>query len=160
MSLLHICGFCRKEIEPDTQTSSTSSATISFSICTECLTSIVPFDHDDLTKFEREAVDSLPYGTILLDKDNTVLLYNAAESAMTGLLPSEIEGKNFFVDVAPCTAVKEFKGKIDIMRELGRDGQENLQFTFNHNKFYAYVDILATYFSNTEIVVISVQKLD
>ena len=56
-------------------------------------------------------VDGLNLGAIQLDTTGKVLTYNRFESEFARLRPSEVIGKNFFRDIAPCTDVKEFAGR-------------------------------------------------
>ena len=39
-------------------------------------------------------------------------------------------GKNFFKDVAPCTSVKEFRGRFDALVQKNQPGRETLDFVF------------------------------
>ena len=55
--------------------------------------------------------DNLPYGIIKLDESGTILEFNMTESVITGRNQSEVMGKNFFSDVAPCTKTPGFFGK-------------------------------------------------
>lgn len=66
-----------------------------------------------LNRMSAKEIDSLAFGAIELDKTGTVLKYNAAEGAITGRNPASVIGKNFFRDVAPCTATAKFKGVFD-----------------------------------------------
>ena len=66
-----------------------------------------------LSKMSTQDVDKLAFGAIELDKNGTILKYNAAEGALTGRDPASVIGKNFFRDVAPCTAKPSFKGVFD-----------------------------------------------
>ncbi|MBC7501544.1 MAG: photoactive yellow protein [Herminiimonas sp.] len=66
-----------------------------------------------LNKMSPKDIDKLAFGAIELDKNGTVLKYNAAEGAITGRDPGTVIGKNFFRDVAPCTAKPAFKGVFD-----------------------------------------------
>ena len=61
-------------------------------------------------KLSPEELDDKPFGVIKLDKDGTILLYNARESELTGRKAADVVGKNFFREVAPCTDVQEFAG--------------------------------------------------
>ena len=63
-----------------------------------------------LNRMSPAQIDKLAFGAIELDKNGTVLKYNSAEGAITGRDPSAVIGKNFFLDVAPCTATAGFKG--------------------------------------------------
>nr|WP_313980486.1 photoactive yellow protein [Iodidimonas nitroreducens] len=76
---------------------------------------VVAFGEDNiensLAKLKEGEIDKLAFGAIQLDKNGTVIQYNAAEGEITGRDPSAVLGKNFFKDVAPCTATPEFEGK-------------------------------------------------
>jgi len=48
-------------------------------------------------------MDALPFGVVGMSRDGTVLIYNAAEGAFSGLTPSRVIGRDFFRSVAPCT---------------------------------------------------------
>lgn len=48
-------------------------------------------------------LDRLPYGLVGMGRDGTVVHYNSAEAALTGLVPGRVIGRNFFTSVAPCT---------------------------------------------------------
>lgn len=63
-----------------------------------------------VNRVEESQLDTLPYGLVVLDRDGRVLLYNETESRLTGFSRNRVLGKNFFGEVAPCTAVKEFEG--------------------------------------------------
>jgi photoactive yellow protein len=62
---------------------------------------------DNLTEDE---LDELPYGMIQLDAAGRVLRYNSTEAKISTLDQKRQIGRHFFVDVAPCTRVKEFYG--------------------------------------------------
>lgn len=66
-----------------------------------------------LAKLSGKDIDKLAFGAIELDKNGTVLKYNSAEGAITGRNPAAVIGKNFFREVAPCTAKPAFKGVFD-----------------------------------------------
>jgi photoactive yellow protein len=65
------------------------------------------FDQSDLHARldERSAaeLDELPFGVIRMTRDARVVVYNRAESRLSGLSPDEVVGQSFFVQVAPCT---------------------------------------------------------
>jgi photoactive yellow protein len=66
-----------------------------------------------LGKMKDGDIEKLAFGAIELDRNGTILKYNAAEGAITGRSPTAVIGKNFFRDVAPCTAKPSFKGVFD-----------------------------------------------
>lgn len=75
----------------------------------------VKFEPDDLQNaladMSDSDVDNLMYGAVELDSIGTILSYNKAESELTGRKASDVVGKNFFRDVAPCTDTNEFSGR-------------------------------------------------
>jgi photoactive yellow protein len=66
-----------------------------------------------LNRMAEKDIDKLAFGAVELDKNGTVLRYNAAEGAITGRSPTAVIGKNFFREVAPCTSKPAFKGVFD-----------------------------------------------
>ena len=83
----------------------------------EWLMEVLSFGADNiensLARMSSQQLDKVAFGAIQLDKNGTILKYNAAEGDITGRKPSEVIGKNFFRDVAPCTNRPEFKGRFD-----------------------------------------------
>lgn len=59
---------------------------------------------------DARELDALPFGAIRLDEEGTILAYNKTEEQLSGRKATEVIGKNFFRDVAPCTRVKRFFG--------------------------------------------------
>ena len=76
-----------------------------------------------------EELDALPFGAIQLDATGKVLIYNKAEEKISGRSASEVVGKNFFRDVAPCTRVQRFFGAFQAGVER-RELNEVFDFTF------------------------------
>jgi photoactive yellow protein len=58
-----------------------------------------------------EELDALPLGAIKVDRQGVVRAYNASEARLARRDPSEVIGRNFFTEVAPCTNVQEFAGR-------------------------------------------------
>jgi photoactive yellow protein len=82
---------------------------------------------DDLQGLSAEEFDALPFGAILLDARGIVRAYNRWEAALARREPEAVLGKSFFLDVAPCTDVAAFHGKLD---ELARSGRGSYVFDF------------------------------
>lgn len=80
-----------------------------------------------LNRMAEKDIDKLAFGAVELDKNGTVLRYNAAEGAITGRDPATVIGKNFFRDVAPCTSKPSFKGVFDAGV---RNGDLNTMFEY------------------------------
>jgi len=155
------CAWCGR---PLNQQQFTDYKAVTKGTCLACIKKMQLFPHDDLNKMpdiiKGEWLDEYPYGTIVIDADDIVIKYNKAESQMSKLDPKTVEGKNFFTEIAPCTAVKEFKGVLDELRATEQDGQESIKFTFDHKNFFAYVSILMTFLSGPAITVLSIKKVE
>lgn len=78
---------------------------------------VVAFGKDDienvLGKMSDKQINELAFGAIQLDAAGKILTYNAAEAGITGRRSTDVIGKNFFKDVAPCTNTPKFKGVFD-----------------------------------------------
>ena len=86
---------------------------------------------DDLSRWTPEDIDSLPFGYIALSPEGTVRRYNRYEADLARKNPSEVIGKNFFRDVAPCTRVREFEGRFrDFADGKVDDGSLTFDFVF------------------------------
>jgi len=59
-----------------------------------------------------ERLDELPFGAIVIDAKGTILEYNEYERRLAHLERAAVVGKNFFRDVAPCTGVQAFEGRL------------------------------------------------
>jgi photoactive yellow protein len=76
------------------------------------------FEEQILGMSEAE-LDALPQGIIRLDASGKILYYNKAQAGFAHRSASAI-GLNFFNDVAPCTAVRDFQGRfIDFLSTPG-----------------------------------------
>lgn len=76
-----------------------------------------------------QELDLLPFGAIRLSPDGTITAYNQTEEKFAGRKASEVVGKNFFSDVAPCTKVKRFFGAFQAGVER-KELNEVFDFTF------------------------------
>jgi photoactive yellow protein len=50
-----------------------------------------------------ETLDAAPFGIVGMNSNAIVVSYNAFESRFSGLTPEHVFGRNFFIDVAPCS---------------------------------------------------------
>ena len=64
-----------------------------------------------LPRIPESVKNGLPFGIVKLDLVGTILEYNMAEGALTGVDPKWAIGKNFFDDVAMCTKTQAFYGR-------------------------------------------------
>ena len=86
---------------------------------------------DDLSGLDEDAIDALPFGLIGVDDAGTIEQYNAYESRLARLSKERVIGRNFFRDVAPCTAVRDFEGRFKTFVAAGGNGSESFDFTFS-----------------------------
>jgi photoactive yellow protein len=94
------------------------------------------FSKFDAADFERAKtltghdLDSLPFGVITLDRSGRIVEYNQYESNLSGLSHDSVVGRNFFTDVAPCTALLEFQGRFTEWLESHETSIEPFSFVF------------------------------
>jgi len=87
-----------------------------------------PFDIAKATAVED--IDALPFGVIVVDRAGTILEYNMYESEMAGFAREHVVGRNFFRDVAPCTAIHDFEGRFEAFLTSGETSIEPFEFVF------------------------------
>lgn len=85
---------------------------------------------ESLLHLSPEEADALPYGLIVLDRSGVIVRYNAAESRLSGLAPSQVLGRNFFLEIAPCTRVRTFGGVYRRMVQTGEPAMTQFEFAF------------------------------
>jgi photoactive yellow protein len=85
---------------------------------------------DRLFTMDRAELDAYPHGVITLDRNATILRYNLAEAKLARRDQASTIGLNFFRDVAPCTAVKDFMGRFQSFAQQSGSGVERFDFTF------------------------------
>jgi photoactive yellow protein len=69
------------------------------------------FVFENINSLSEQQLDAAACGVIQLDAQGNVLRYNAYESKLSGLKKQNVVGKDFFTQIAPCTAIKEFYGR-------------------------------------------------
>jgi len=89
-----------------------------------------PFDLDRAKSLVGDELDALPFGVIVVDRKGTILEYNAYESDFAGFTRAHVLGRNFFHDVAPCTAIQEFEGRFVSWLESAETSIEPFEFEF------------------------------
>lgn len=89
------------------------------------------FDAGRLRQLDAPQLDSLPYGVVVVDREGRVVEYNDTEARMVGLERSQVIGKNFFLDIAPCTRIQQFLGRFEtfVANDHGF-GVETFDFVF------------------------------
>jgi photoactive yellow protein len=58
---------------------------------------------DALESVPPDGIDDLGFGLIMMNRDGQVIGYNRAESELSGLPVGAVTGRNFFIEVGPCT---------------------------------------------------------
>lgn len=76
----------------------------------------------DLGNMSQADFDAMPFGIIQLDRNGIVKTYNVWEGNLARRDPRDVVGKNFFTEIAPCTNVAEFRGKLDELIDTPRKG--------------------------------------
>ncbi len=89
-----------------------------------------PSNDDRIFDMDRTQLDAYPDGVITLDRSGVIKRYNKTEATLARRDGAETLGLNFFTDVAPCTAVKDFKGRFDTFSLDKTSGVERFDFTF------------------------------
>ena len=80
-----------------------------------------------------EDLDTMPFGAIVVDLAGRIVAYNQYEARLARKDRDAVIGKNFFRDVAPCTAVQAFEGR---MRTFARS-RDRVSERFNY--FFPFV---------------------
>lgn len=105
-------------------------------------------------------IDALPFGLIAVDRAGTIEQYNAYESKLSRLSKERVTGRNFFTDVAPCTAVKEFQGRFERFASEPGDGAESFGFVFPFSFGRQVVDITFLRSAKSRQIKILVNRYD
>jgi photoactive yellow protein len=58
---------------------------------------------ENLETIPLDRIDEIGFGLIVMNRSGEVTGYNASESKRSGLAVERVLGRNFFVDVGPCT---------------------------------------------------------
>ena len=92
---------------------------------------------DALESVPVDRIDDVGFGLIVMDRDGRVTGYNQAESRLSGLPVDEVTGRNFFVEVGPCTnnyliAQRFHDAAGDEAAPDGADLDEQLDYVFTY----------------------------
>jgi len=82
----------------------------------------------DLADMSPAEFDEMPFGMIRVDRAGVVKAYNEWEAKLARRQVQDVIGKNFFTDIAPCTNVVEFRGKLD---SLAASGEKTYIFDYD-----------------------------
>jgi photoactive yellow protein len=122
------------------------------------------FSQSDLDKANTltgDDLDKLPIGVIVVDRKGTILEYNAYERSMAGIGTRDVIGLNFFHDLAPCTAIKDFEGRFETFLDSEDTSIEPFQFIFAFARGAQRVVVIFVRLSNqSDRATICVQRSD
>jgi photoactive yellow protein len=117
---------------------------VSHGICVRCLRDH-GFPIEEIVDLDEGTLARLPYGAIRLDPGGVVLSYNEAEQRLSGRMVTDVIGRNFFQEVAPCTGVRAFYGRyLDMTRETMPVPHE-FEFAFTFRDRVEFVSICMLY---------------
>jgi photoactive yellow protein len=123
-----ICAWCGKPLRATAV--DTPVAPVSHGICAKCAAATGLFETEDLLDLTDAQVDALPLGVLELDPQGRVLRYNRSEERLSGLTRGRVLGRNFFLEVAPCTKVASFQGQYQEMVASGKSDPIDFDFVF------------------------------
>ncbi len=118
------------------------------------------FEATDLFELSEDEIDALPFGLIAVDLDGNIEQYNSYESRLARLSKERVLGRNFFTDVAPCTAVQDFMGRFQRFARKEGDGAESFDYIFLFAFGRQHVNITFLRSSKTRQIKILVNRYD
>lgn len=119
------------------------------------------FDLERAKRLHGDDLDVLPFGVIVVDKDGTVVEYNAYEREMANMGTRPVVGLNFFRDIAPCTAIQEFQGRFKAFLTSNETSIEPFEFLFPFSRGPQKVNVVFVRLSNdNELGTICVIRTD
>jgi len=113
-----------------------------------------------LFELSETEIDDLPFGLIAVDPDGTIEQYKSYESRLARLPKERVIGRNFFTDVAPCTAVQNFQGRFERFVAEGGDGAESFEFVFKFPFGTQHVNITFLRSSKNRQIKILINRTD
>jgi photoactive yellow protein len=113
-----------------------------------------------LTDIAVDELDDLPFGAIVIDYSGTVVAYNQYEARMARLERESVIGRNFFRDIAPCTAVQAFEGRLRAFLSLPDHVSESFDYFFPF--VHGSVDVTITFIKlvGKKQILIAVERTD
>lgn len=122
-----VCAWCDKMLRDGAP-----SLMVSHGICPDCMGGFHDLPVEDLGGVESALFEELPIGVVRLDAAGVILAFNRRESERFGNCARDVVGRSFFEEVAPCTSVKEFRGRFEEMVQAKVSGHSELDFVFCH----------------------------
>ncbi|HEX8846925.1 MAG TPA: ATP-binding protein [Pyrinomonadaceae bacterium] len=111
-------------------------------------------------RIDFATLDLLPYGIIVVDEGGKVLYYNAREEQIANRSRTDVLGKNFFSEVAPCTQVQEFYGQFkETMHRAGTVASFHFHFPFPERPREVEITLTSFQKDDTPLCLISVSDV-
>ena len=107
-----------------------------------------------------ERFDELPFGAIVIDPDGTIREYNEYETRLSHFERSAVVGKNFFRDVAPCTAVQAFEGRLREFLRSKDEVSESFDYFFPFPHGLVTVEITFVRLPERGRILIAVERME
>ncbi|GAC1396940.1 MAG: hypothetical protein NVS2B8_18070 [Vulcanimicrobiaceae bacterium] len=107
-----------------------------------------------------DRLDELPFGAIVVDPDGTIREYNEYETRLSHFAKEAVVGKNFFRDVAPCTAVHAFEGRMREFLRTSDQVSEKFDYFFPFHHGGVTVEITFLRLRHQGQVLIAVERAD
>jgi photoactive yellow protein len=104
-------------------------------------------------------LDGLPVGVITLDLSGKITRYNKMEADLARLDQGSQIGKDFFKEVAPCTANPEFQGRFEQLTRKNEGGAERFDYTFKFSWGAQRVNIMFVRKPKRELIDVLVTRL-
>jgi photoactive yellow protein len=118
-------------------------------------------DIDKALRLAGDDLDNLPFGVIVVDRKGVILEYNRYERSLAGIGDRSVVGLNFFHDLAPCTAIKDFEGRFESFLDSDDTSIEPFQFIFAFARGAQRVAVIFVRLSNqSDRATICVQRSD
>jgi len=112
------------------------------------------------TDIAVDQLDDLPFGAIVVEYDGTIVAYNQYEARMAHMQREAVIGRNFFRDIAPCTAVQAFEGRMRAFLSLPDHVSESFDYFFPF--VHGSVDVTITFIklAGKKQILIAVERTD
>ena len=107
----------------------------------------------------NERLDELPFGAIVIDVAGTILAYNEYEVRLARVEREAVIGKNFFRDVAPCTGVQAFEGRLRTFLKTSDTVSESFEYFFPFKHEAVTVEITFLRLPRKGQILIAVERL-
>jgi len=141
-----VCAWCNKLLKDGNPALMTSHG-----ICPNCMGGMLDVVVEDLGSADAAVLEDLPLGVVRLNAEGIILAYTQRESKRFGNQPSEVIGRSFFEDIAPCSSVKEFRGRFEDLVRGKTTGRAELDFLFCYEDNQQMVHIVLTWDENSAV---------